>query len=164
MTIRKSLLKRNQKKSQVTTFIIVGIILLFASATIFFIRGKINEKVIESDLRITENIPLELNPFRAYVETCMDSLLVDSIKKIGLHGGYAEINNPIYSNRVFDIGGSPTESDAVEFMLAGASAVSLGTVNFLNPKASIHVTNGIERYMLDNKINFLKSIVGKLKL
>ena len=48
---------------------------------------------------------------------------------------------------VIGMGGITTYEDAVEFILAGATAVSVGTANFFNPAATVEIVEGIERYM-----------------
>ena len=54
--------------------------------------------------------------------------------------------------------------DAIEFMLCGASAIQLGTANFINPKVSTEVLLGLEKYITKNKIAHIKDIVGTLKI
>ena len=54
--------------------------------------------------------------------------------------------------------------DAIEFMIAGASAVSIGAGNFVDPYTSIKTIYGIENYMRKHNIDDVKDIVGSLKL
>ena len=54
-------------------------------------------------------------------------------------------------------------SDAIEFMIAGATAISVGTANFINPKASIEIIEGIEQYCKRKKIKSIGNIIGKLR-
>lgn len=63
---------------------------------------------------------------------------------------------------VIGLGGISTWEDAVEFLLAGASAIQVGTYNFPNPHAMIEVIDGIEKYMLKNKMSSLEDLVGKV--
>jgi dihydroorotate dehydrogenase (NAD+) catalytic subunit len=64
---------------------------------------------------------------------------------------------------VIGMGGIMTASDAIEFLIAGASMVAVGTANFINPRAPIDVLEGIEAYMKENKINDIREIIGSLK-
>jgi dihydroorotate dehydrogenase (NAD+) catalytic subunit len=64
---------------------------------------------------------------------------------------------------VIGIGGIMTAEDALEFMIAGASAVQIGTANFINPCATIEIIDGIRHYLQDNKIKNIKDIVGTLR-
>lgn len=65
---------------------------------------------------------------------------------------------------IVGIGGILTAEDAIEFMLCGATAVQVGTGNFVNPKASIDIINNLEKYLKENKINDIKNIIGALKV
>jgi dihydroorotate dehydrogenase (NAD+) catalytic subunit len=61
---------------------------------------------------------------------------------------------------ILAMGGISNAEDAIEFILAGATAVAVGTENFVNPKACQEIVSGIEKYLLDNKINDIKEIIG----
>jgi dihydroorotate dehydrogenase (NAD+) catalytic subunit len=58
-------------------------------------------------------------------------------------------------------GGIETARDALEFILAGASAVSIGTGNFTDPRAPLSVVDGLRAYMTKNKIARLSQLVGR---
>ena len=64
---------------------------------------------------------------------------------------------------IIGMGGISSGEDAVEFMLAGASAVSVGTYNFIDPYACIKVRDGIKEYMEGHKCNSIKDIVGTVQ-
>ena len=64
---------------------------------------------------------------------------------------------------VIGIGGIMTAEDALEFFIAGATAVQVGTANFINPRSAIDVLEGIERYLDQNHIASVAEIVGTLK-
>jgi len=61
------------------------------------------------------------------------------------------------------IGGIVTATDALQFMIAGAAAVQVGTVNFLDPGSSGRVIEGIEDYMKRHGIRSVKNIVGRMR-
>lgn len=61
---------------------------------------------------------------------------------------------------VIGMGGITNAEDAVEFIMAGASGVSIGTANFFNPYATVEVADGIEKFMKDNNISDLSEIRG----
>ncbi|RAO99448.1 diguanylate cyclase [Petrotoga sp. 9PW.55.5.1] len=61
---------------------------------------------------------------------------------------------------VVGIGGISNYKDAIEFIIAGATAIQVGTANFVNPKACIEIIEGIEQYMKEEKINALKEMRG----
>ncbi|TET42699.1 MAG: dihydroorotate dehydrogenase [Elusimicrobia bacterium] len=64
---------------------------------------------------------------------------------------------------IIGMGGIMTAGDALEFIIAGAKAVAIGTGNFVDPLTPIKVIDGIREYMIKNKIKDIKSIVGSLK-
>jgi dihydroorotate dehydrogenase (NAD+) catalytic subunit len=61
---------------------------------------------------------------------------------------------------IIGMGGIVTVEDALEFILAGATAVAVGTGNFLNPRATIEIIQGLEKYCLDNGIADISELVG----
>lgn len=63
---------------------------------------------------------------------------------------------------VIGIGGIKDTEDVIEFLLAGASAVQIGTSLFVNPKSIEKVIKGLENYMLTNEMFDLKDIIGKV--
>lgn len=64
---------------------------------------------------------------------------------------------------VIGIGGIMTGEDAIEFMLAGATAVQVGTANFLNPRACEDVAEGIRQWCLRHRIKKVTDLVGVLE-
>lgn len=64
---------------------------------------------------------------------------------------------------VIGMGGIATAEDAMEFILAGASAVSVGTANFYNPYATVEIVEGIEKYMKQHQIENIAELVGCVK-
>ncbi len=61
---------------------------------------------------------------------------------------------------IIGMGGIMTAEDAIEMMLAGATAVSVGTANFRNPAVSVEIAEGISAYMKEQKISNVKELVG----
>ena len=65
---------------------------------------------------------------------------------------------------IIGMGGICCWQDAVEFMLAGADAVSVGTANFINPYAPLEVLEGIEKYLIKNRFSNINELKGNLKI
>ena len=63
---------------------------------------------------------------------------------------------------ILGMGGIINEYDALEYIIAGASAVSIGTASFIDPFVSLKVIKGIENYLIKNKISKIKKLVGSL--
>ena len=65
---------------------------------------------------------------------------------------------------VIGIGGIIKVEDALEFIIAGARAIEIGTANFVNPKVTIEIIEGIEKYLIENNIRDINELVGSLKI
>jgi len=63
---------------------------------------------------------------------------------------------------VVGIGGISTMEDALEFLIAGATAVQVGTANFVNPSATINIIDGLNTYLIDNGIGHISELIGTL--
>ena len=70
-----------------------------------------------------------------------------------------QVHNAV-SLPIIGMGGVSTGEDAIELMLAGASAVAVGTAGFVDPYAWVKVAEGIEKYLDENNIASVKDIVG----
>jgi len=64
---------------------------------------------------------------------------------------------------VIGMGGIMNAEDAIEFILAGASAIQIGTANLVNPRTGIEVIRGIEKYLVQNRINHIRKLVGAFR-
>ena len=64
---------------------------------------------------------------------------------------------------VIGMGGITNTEDALEFLLAGATAVSVGTANFFNPTATVEIAQGIEEYLRKNNFTDIHQIIGAVK-
>ena len=72
---------------------------------------------------------------------------------------YKSVSIPIVG-----MGGIMTATDAIEFFIAGAAAVAIGTANFVNPQASMEVVKGIYAYLKETDIVSIKELVGSLQV
>lgn len=63
---------------------------------------------------------------------------------------------------IIGIGGISTTRDALEFMIAGASAIQIGTANFYEPTVSLKVIQGLRQHCLDQKVDSIKELIGTL--
>lgn len=62
---------------------------------------------------------------------------------------------------IIGIGGIHSTDDAIEFLLCGASGIQIGTANFVNPKASIEIINGLKNYCEKNELKSINEIIGQ---
>lgn len=65
---------------------------------------------------------------------------------------------------VVGIGGITTGADAIEFLLAGASAIEVGTANFMNPAVTGEIVDYIEDYLVRHKMNSIEELIGALEV
>jgi len=65
---------------------------------------------------------------------------------------------------VVGIGGIMTAKDALEFLIAGAMAVQIGTANFINPHATTDIIDGIENFLMERNISDIADIIATLKV
>ena len=65
---------------------------------------------------------------------------------------------------VLGLGGIVSGKDVIEFMLAGATAISIGTGNFIEPETSIKAIKEVEEYLERHKIENIEEIIGKIQM
>lgn len=65
---------------------------------------------------------------------------------------------------IVGLGGIMNATDAIEFFLAGATAIEIGTANFIDPSVTMKVVDGIEDYLKRHNYKSIKQIIGKLEL
>ena len=64
---------------------------------------------------------------------------------------------------IIGIGGITTPEDAIEYILAGACAVQVGTTNFINPRATEEIIQGIGAYLVKNKMASIQDLIGRAR-
>ena len=81
-----------------------------------------------------------------------------AVKPVALRMIY-QVSNEI-SIPILGMGGISNTEDAIEFFLAGASTIAVGTGFFQNPVAAVEIKKGLEKYCIDNKLSNISEIVG----
>ena len=84
-----------------------------------------------------------------------------AIRPVALHMVHQVVNT--VKIPVIGIGGIREARDALEFLIAGAQAVQVGTANFTNPRVSLDILEGIEQFLKDRKLDSVRDIIGSLK-
>lgn len=105
---------------------------------------------------------IDIHKRRPHLANNMGGLSGPAVKPVAVRMVYQvaqAVNIP-----VLGLGGIVTGEDAVEFMLAGATAVSVGTGNFIAPDTCIKVVEGIENYMKQYNIEDVNSIIGTVQM
>jgi len=86
-----------------------------------------------------------------------------AIKPIALRMVYevaCELRSTYPNVPVIGIGGIGNASDALEFLMAGASAIQVGTMNFVNPRAGVEIIKGIEAFLQQEGVSSVAEIIG----
>jgi len=104
---------------------------------------------------------IDVNKRRSKLGNVTGGLRGPAIRPIALYMVYQtaqRIKIPIIA-----MGGITNSSDALEFIMAGATMVAVGTASFVNPQAPRDVLEGIKKYMQKNKIKDIKELIGVMK-
>lgn len=105
---------------------------------------------------------IDIHKRRPHLANNTGGLSGPCVKPVGVRMVYQvaqKVNIPILG-----LGGIVTGEDAIEYMLAGAKAVSIGTGNFIAPDTAIKVVEGIENYMKQYNISDVNEIVGTVQM
>jgi dihydroorotate dehydrogenase (NAD+) catalytic subunit len=105
-----------------------------------------------------KGIAIDISKSRPLLGNISGGLSGPAIKPVALLMVY-EVSGAV-SVPVVGIGGITTASDALEFIMAGASAVQVGTANFTNPKAPLEVLEGIEAFMAKEGVKDIAELIG----
>lgn len=105
---------------------------------------------------------IDLRSRRPALANIIGGLSGPAIKPVALRMVYQVART--VSVPVIGIGGIESAEDALEFMLAGATAVQIGTASFINPRASEEVIEGIGAYAKAEKLLSIRSIIGGLQI
>lgn len=101
------------RKAQITVFMIIGIILLFSTSLIFYIRGQLVEDMPTEAMEAIEDVPIQAQPIQIYVENCIQKVAREAFEKAGLHGGYIDPTDDQMSGDYFIMDIEPVEADGV---------------------------------------------------
>jgi dihydroorotate dehydrogenase (NAD+) catalytic subunit len=104
---------------------------------------------------------IDTETFRPRISTVTGGLSGPAIKPITLRMVYQCVRS--VKIPVIGLGGIVSAEDAVEYLLAGASAVQVGTANFYDPRAPVQILEGLENFLIRRKLPSARSLVGKMK-
>jgi len=105
---------------------------------------------------------IDIKTRKPYLANVMGGLSGPAIKPLAVRMVYQVAQ--ALSIPVIGLGGIMTAEDVVEFMLAGASAVQVGTANFIDPRASVKIIQGLHQYCRDNNISHIRELTGALEV
>jgi dihydroorotate dehydrogenase (NAD+) catalytic subunit len=101
---------------------------------------------------------IDINNRKPVFENVTAGLSGPAIKPIALRMVY-EVSKAV-NVPVIGLGGIVTAKDAIEFIMAGATAVQIGTANFMKPDICLDIIDGIEEFMKKENIKDLREITG----
>jgi len=104
---------------------------------------------------------IDVNKCRHSLGNSVGGLSGPAIKPIALYMVYKVAG--VVDIPIIGCGGISCANDAVEFLMAGASAVQVGTANLTRPEAALEVLKGIEQFMRDKGVSNLRTIIGKAR-
>ena len=104
---------------------------------------------------------IDVNKRRPVLSTVTGGLSGPAIKPIALRMVW-QVHNAV-KIPVIGMGGIMNANDAIEFMLAGASAIQVGTANFIDPAVSMKIVEGIEAYLRLHKMSRARELIGALQ-
>ena len=105
---------------------------------------------------------IDINTRRPQLANITGGLSGPAIKPIAIRMVW-QVYNAV-SIPIIGMGGIMTGDDAIEFFIAGASAVAVGTANFINPRASLDVADGIQEYLERHELGSTTELVGSLEI
>jgi dihydroorotate dehydrogenase (NAD+) catalytic subunit len=105
---------------------------------------------------------ININTRRPVLSTVTGGLSGPAIKPVALRMVW-QVSKAV-KVPVIGLGGIMNASDAIEFFLAGASAIQVGTANFIDPQVTIKIISGIETYLNEIKYESIQDIIGCLHL
>jgi dihydroorotate dehydrogenase (NAD+) catalytic subunit len=105
---------------------------------------------------------IDVEKRRPVLANIVGGLSGPGIKPVALHMVY-QVSGAV-KIPVIGLGGIMEPRDALEFMLAGAGAVQVGTANFVNPRACLDIVDGLRKYCLEQGIGRLAELVGALRV
>ncbi len=109
------------------------------------------------------SISIDIHTRRLQLDNGTGGLSGPAIKPVALRMVYdvaGELRSSHPHVPVIGIGGITSSTDALEFLMSGASAIQVGTMNFINPHICAEIVEGIEAFLLQEAINDIHDIIG----
>jgi len=114
-------------------------------------------------INTTLGMAIDTKTFRPKLSTATGGLSGPAIRPIAVRCIW-QVHSAMPHVPIIGMGGVATGDDAIELILAGATAVAVGTANFYDPRATERVRDGIESFMRERNIATLEQIRGRVKV
>ena len=109
-------------------------------------------------INILTGMKIDSNSRDLAIENKTGGMYGPAVKPVAVRMVY-QVANAV-SLPIIGMGGIATAEDALEFIMAGATAVSVGTANFYNPYATVEIAEGIENFMKKQKVEDIRELIG----
>ena len=106
---------------------------------------------------------IDVDTARPKLAGVMGGLSGPAIKPIAVRAVF-EVHRAFPHVPIIGMGGVMDGRDAIEFVMAGATAVAIGTANFVNPRATVDITKGIEDFLIDHNVRSISAMRGQVKI
>ena len=107
-------------------------------------------------------IAVDSRSWKPRIATVTGGLSGPAIKPVALRMVW-QVRRALPKTPIIGLGGIMTAEDAAEFLLCGANAVQLGTVNYVNPRAPLEVIQGLKSYLSERKLRRPSELTGRLR-
>jgi len=107
-------------------------------------------------------LAVDVETRRPKIASIIGGLSGPAVKPIGLRCVWQVYNT--VKIPIIGMGGICTYEDALEYLIAGAAAVAVGTGNFLDPQSTVKIVDGLKKYFILNKIKNVAQLTGSLRL
>ncbi len=112
-------------------------------------------------INTVQGMAIDIATFRPRINTVIGGYSGPAIKPIALAKVYQA--RQAVSIPIIGIGGITTWEDAVEFFLAGATAVQVGTANFIDPRTGVHIAGRLKTFLRERGLPSINELIGALK-
>lgn len=114
-------------------------------------------------INTTLGMAIDVGSFRPKLSTATGGLSGPAIRPIAVRCIW-QVHRALPHLPIIGMGGVETAEDAIELILAGSSAVAVGTANYYNPRATEEIRDGIERFCRERGISSLDAVRGRVKV
>ena len=107
-------------------------------------------------------LAVDVRTWKPRIATVTGGLSGPAVKPVALRMVW-QVHRALPKIPLIGIGGIMNAEDAVEFILCGASAIEVGTANYINPHAPVEIVQGVRRYLSEHKVKKSSDVVGGIK-
>lgn len=163
MGLEAELLKKAVKEVRAVTFKPL-IVKLSPQVTDITVMAKICEDEGADAVSLINTIPamvIDIKSRKSIIGTTTGGLSGPAIRPVAVRMVF-EVSRAV-KIPVIGMGGIVTADDALQFLIAGARAIAIGTANFINPHATLKVVEGIKKFLFEERITDINDLIGSFR-